>query len=747
MDTEHVVIADRKDGWLDQKDRWGVLQTNHTPLELECQDNTFHYKVRLAYPDTYRTSVPLTSCLIPIPNSKAHIRATKSPLAPNVVILDVVWPWHLHSDLPHHHLYDRHSHCFFSANSWHGVKWDFNYTDPFTTVTFLDGPQPRPDVYPTGRGYFSGHSPPTPYQFIKIRVNHDGEDVEKWIHIPIPIGGVATFLDNKTTTVNVHTTLMGHTYIRQYDASSLKIMNHLLRWSEVDVDLLWSRYLRGRGWDQRDSGGVKKVEGSSPHKEAIAKLREVDPIALDFFGSLHSKKIIDKVSCNKLIEAIFTKSNGSYDALYSVIKGLQNSLKEKTFQEYEDLNLAKEILMTTKTASDVVSEREAKNRWQFSKTQEAKAIGLGITEERHPTLTQMIKDGKVPLGIFHHAGNEDRLINVEYDLIEQALSRPGWAEVLSDIFKNAASRTTYTRRVTSYLAHLFRIEKYLDRHAPRPKVGRKTIGWKAHPKFVQSQWELEMNDEATAEGTTKRRSAMTPIVNNEAGTVHVPYVAMSISGAYTTWCYSDTYFIAEEGQEDPVGEGVYSSDLEVKLNGRDDYGLMFFTLTGTSRNSGHPTFLIIFERTKGSTTVHFHRVHPCRARGPNGTPTPPSRLIEECYRYMAGNVVASDIAFQQGDLMLSLCDQPGLKSEEPVRVVSFENHSFVSAGRNPVLFHKNLKFGSGNNVLGWLVTQDGMSMPHPEHEDVVGIPPGCYVLRRAKSYENNPVGVWSLNID
>jgi len=41
-------------------------------------------------------------------------------------------------------------------------------------------------------------------------------------------------------------------------------------------------------------------------------------------------------------------------------------------------------------------------------------------------------------------------------------------------------------------------------------------GWKAIPKFVKSQSELEM-DEATEDGTTKRRSAFTPVEDIEAG--------------------------------------------------------------------------------------------------------------------------------------------------------------------------------------------------------------------------------------
>lgn len=49
------------------------------------------------------------------------------------------------------------------------------------------------------------------------------------------------------------------------------------------------------------------------------------------------------------------------------------------------------------------------------------------------------------------------------------------------------------------------------------------------------------------------------------------------------------------------------TELELKLNGRDDYGLMFYTLTGTSTATGYPTFLIIFERLENDIGILCYR--------------------------------------------------------------------------------------------------------------------------------------------
>jgi hypothetical protein len=92
-------------------------------------------------------------------------------------------------------------------------------------------------------------------------------------------------------------------------------------------------------------------------------------------------------------------------------------------------------------------------------------------------------------------------------------------------------------------------------------------------------------------------------------------------------------------------------DVEEKLNGRDDYGLMFYTLTGSAQGRGYPSFLIIFERRKSGTHVHFHRTHPSRSK--DGDYNPVHNWIRVCYNWMVGNVNKDLIRYQQGDLVFT----------------------------------------------------------------------------------------------
>ena len=256
-------------------------------------------------------------------------------------------------------------------------------------------------------------------------------------------------------------------------------------------------------------------------------------------------------------------------------------------------------------------------------------------------------------------------------------------------------------------------------------------------------------NEADENGTSKKRSALTPVADNETGTVTVPYAAMSIGGARTQWCYSKHYHLFTKGFTDPESGGVVLHDLEEKLNGKDDYGLMYYDLNGTRTAQGYPTFLIIFERKIVGTTVHFHRVHPCRSK--EGVKTLACELISACYKYMAGNVPAEEIVAQQGDIMLLRYQgagdpiSNGAKVHPEVEegaVLTFESHKFVG----PLSLYKNAA-KTPRNRLGYIHAPKGLSILHPEHDNIENLPPGWYEVRRALSYENNPVSSWSRTID
>jgi hypothetical protein len=186
------------------------------------------------------------------------------------------------------------------------------------------------------------------------------------------------------------------------------------------------------------------------------------------------------------------------------------------------------------------------------------------------------------------------------------------------------------------------------------------------------------------------------------------------------------------------------NELELKLNGRDDYGLMYYTLTGTPRNTGYPAFLIIMERRKSGTHVHFHRVHPCRSK--DGKPTPACRLVEECYRYMAGNVRAEEIYAQQGDIIFLKTEQTVQIPDDAKAVKEFESHAFKPLEDKPILLIPN-ETKSIKNRLGFIYSEGVFMVDHPEHEPIKGIPAGMYEVRRCKSWEANPKAVWVLTID
>jgi hypothetical protein len=260
-----------------------------------------------------------------------------------------------------------------------------------------------------------------------------------------------------------------------------------------------------------------------------------------------------------------------------------------------------------------------------------------------------------------------------------------------------------------------------------------------------------MNDEDETTGTVKRRSAFTPVADNAKHTITVPFVAVKVYGAVTQWCYAQRYHVFEEGMTDPISGGIVVNDLEVKLNGRDDYGLCFYTLIGTDTATGSPTFLVIFERLKNKTHVHFHRVRPCRSK--DGIRTTACKLIEACYQFMAGNIPASEVVAQQGDLMFLRCDNDPVKAGAKVaapqegRVLEFESHKFLPLGENGILSLYVCEAKQPANRLGFIYAPNGLRVEHPEHENIEHLAEGWWEIRRAKSYEANPVVIWSRTID
>ena len=517
-------------------------------------------------------------------------------------------------------------------------------------------------------------------------------------------------------------------------------------------DALWEQFLARQPDYSKDDKGVKALENKKGVKENIARIKTEEPLLASFYGWIHEGRTQGGTSNNTLLAAFLNEVGGNYELFKkSLREAMIEAPGEKTISqsrrgrngvytwEYKEAKTRRDICLHLPGAREKNEEKRAQKEWNFRKGAREQAIGLGVSPESHPLLLAAIEANEIPLGIFHRAGDALSFVNVEFDLWEKAFAQPGWKEVLCEIAQNASRRSNFERDITPYIAFLFHLPKYLDRHTdPGP-------AWRTMPKFVQSEWELEMEEVGEGE-TAKKRSALTPVADNAKRTVTVPYVAMAIHGVQTTYCYSLDYQVFEENTVDRESKTVVTRDLEIKLNGRDDYGLMYYTLTGSARNTGYPAFLIIFERMKSrrKTRVHFHRVHPCRSK--DGKPTPACRLVEECYRYMAGNVRAEEIHAQQGDLIFIKTDQKVDVPADAKAVKEFESHAFVPLDGKPIKLVPNTN-KSVKNRLGFLVSEGVFKVQHPEHENIKALPAGTYDVRRCKSFEANPKAIWSYTID
>lgn len=358
---------------------------------------------------------------------------------------------------------------------------------------------------------------------------------------------------------------------------------------------------------------------------------------------------------------------------------------------------------------------------------------IEIDQDRYPLTYGALTDGSIPLTCIFPAGETYFLINDNWDLWEEMLAK--FPEETRAIAQNAGARRQYERDVMSYFyLVLHALPEYLNRHTG--------YDWTCSPRLVESQYELEPEAVEEDRNVVKRRSALTPVADNRKCHVVVPYCSMVVYGRMTTYAYAHSYHLLERGM---VFDGnVVSREVEEKLNGKDDYGLMFYTLTGSYTNRGYPTFLIIFERLRraGKTRVHFHRVHPMRSK--DGDRNPVSNWIRVSYKWMIGNVSSDDVEFQQGDLaFVRVSDARAEKIDfsGAADVTDCDSHCFT----RPVKFVKYE--GKKKHVLGHVrIDEKGLKLEHPEHDNVAA-KTGVFEVRQARSWEANPKGIWTLNFD
>ncbi len=635
------------------------------------------------------------------------------------------------------------------------------------------------DGYTEGSGHYNNGyvDNEIPFAYLQIEVSTEGaEPVVGEFKFQQPTFGTAVLGDEATGEVTVSSNFFGmtrewnnfihpHTHLRKRDDyysdryekqhnSPLSVLKHHLTDSTCPdgADEWWKRFL-AKAHLTNDLKGLAAVLKKKTIKPAMARLETESPVDFAFFRWLQDGRTVDKQRNNSLLAAMLKSIGDDYDKLVAALRKARTDASVGTggmsysyWQRDNNDDARRAVCLNLPGAKEKVEEQAAKADFRKAKTAAGKADGLGVDAKKYPKLRKAIESGDIPISVFTQPDGNP--VNREFAIWEKSLKRKGWAEAIGEIAKDAGRRSTYEKDITPYLSFLFRIEKYLKRHTKQT--------WKAEPKYVQSQWELEMDDDATQNGTSKRRSAFTPVADNETNIITVPYVAVHIGGRRAQWCYSMQYHVFEEGLIDAISGGVIVSDLEKGLNGRDDYGLMYFTLTGTSIARGYPTFLIIFERREqqgSSTFVHFHRVHPCRSK--NRVPTPACQLVERCYQYMAGNIPADDIQAQQGDMIyIPHTNDPiaaKAKVDPNVQVgagLNFESHNHVALDGEQAIKLYTSTAKTPRNRLGFIqVPTGGMAVRHPEHDDIENLPEGWYEIRRARSYENNPVAVWSLTID
>jgi len=358
---------------------------------------------------------------------------------------------------------------------------------------------------------------------------------------------------------------------------------------------------------------------------------------------------------------------------------------------------------------------------------------IELDQNKYPLTYAALTEGEIPLPAIFPGQETYFLTNDNWDLWEEMLQK--FPEETLKCAKEAAARKNYERDLMSYFYFvLYQLPEYLEKQTG--------YAWTCSPRLVESQYELEPQAVEEDRGVIKQRSALTPVADNKKHHVVVPYCSMAVHGRMTTYCYAHTYNVLSRGMM--FDGNVVTKDVEEKLNGKDDYGLMFYTLTGSHTNRGYPTFLIIFERlkSKGKTRVHFHRVHPMRSK--DGDRNPINNWMKVAYNWMIGNVSTADIAFQQGDL--AFIRVPAAKAAKidftgAGTVTDCDSHCFAKAV--PYLPYD----GKKKHVLGHIQIEGQNMLNHPEHDNVPIRVEGIFEVRQCRSWEANPKGVWTLNFD
>lgn len=520
-----------------------------------------------------------------------------------------------------------------------------------------------------------------------------------------------------------------------YTADTLKAVNNVLCVNaDNQREFVRSLVKIGIPFPELPQSGIKKTLNRL--QSATDELIEKDPLAFVAMRTLVSltRNSVDGVKISVIFNEIFKNANTAVEMIMAM-EGFYDATGVGIDGKIE--KAIKEIPLYKKKRKKVLKSQA--NRAFTKIMQETES--LTIDKKKHKRTWKAIEEGRLPIGTFFRKSEQYFLLNDNWELWEEMFKR-GHGELACEFANEVKGRTTYEKDLMSYFYFLlYGLPAYLNKH-----TGRK---WTCIPRIVNSESELEPPKE-DENGITRGRSALTPTVDNEANTVEVPYASLCIHGhRQNTYCYSHDYHVLTKGFS--FNGNVVMEDIEKELNGRDDYGLMFYTLTGSMQGRGYPSFLIIFERRTGAgdTRVHFHRIHPSRSK--DGDYNPIHRWIKVCYNWMAGNIKHDRIKAQQGDLaFVQIKTDKDDDSLEGAAVIGLEfNHKVNSYDSH--CFDREIDFAeyakkAKSNILGYVKMENDVWLRHPEHDDV-SIPAGTYAIHQCRSWEANPKGVWSLNID
>ena len=494
-----------------------------------------------------------------------------------------------------------------------------------------------------------------------------------------------------------------------------------------------------------------KIEGISktlsivqPFYDELMK-ENIDFLSLASFKTIaeSSKRTINNVKFSVIINKIFSEIK-TKEAFHDKLKEISVLIEEIPGSKYDpnqdSRTFQERVMDSIPEARDIKKAAlKRKSTGAINKIMDDLDF-ISIDKNKYPLTHEAIFSGEIPKGTFFRKNGDSYFVyNDNWEIWEEMLALH--YDVAKSIAEEASRRTTYEKDIMSYFFFvLHKLPEYLEK-----QTGRK---WKGIPKLISSENELDPPTEGS-NGVAKTRSALTPIVDNEKNEVVIPYVSMQLGGYQTTYCYGLDYNVLERGMSF-MGNSV-TKDVEKNLNGRDDYGLMFYTLTGSHNGRGYPTFLIIFEHLDKTTKVHFHRTHPMRSKG--GDYNPIHGWTIGCYKWMVGNVNFERIKAQQGDLVFVESTNSPFDYAAGAEAQSYEvsaNIQTVNAYDNHV-FATPVKFlpyekKEKSNILGYFHIEKDTMLNHHEHKPRL-IPAGDYELRQCRSWEANPKGIWSLRID